>query len=111
MNRMDNKAYLNDIMKFIKILNKWREFTGDYSTKPIAVYKYPRTIVLRYIDTDKIYYYINMYKRTHKSKWINRYRGLIMKIKDRDVQRASKRIRVCNNSMVKLITRKRGMIR
>lgn len=111
MNGMDNEAYRNDTMKFIKYLTKWREFTGDYEREPLIKYKYPMTMVSIYIHTDKMYYYINMYKQTHKSKWISKYCDLVMGIKETEIPRVYKRIRIRNNIMAKLIKRKRGMIR
>jgi hypothetical protein len=111
MNGMDNEAYRNDIMKFIKYLNKWREFTGDYSRKPLVSYKYPVTMVSIYVHTGILYHHINMYKQTHKSKWISKYRDLIMGIKETELPHVYKHIRAYNNKISKLITRKRGMIR
>ena len=108
---MDSELYRNRIMEFIKCLNKWREFTGDYSTEPLISYKYPNTIILRHINTDKMYHYINMYKRTYKNKWVHKYRDLIMNIKDTEMPRLVKRVRICDNKFAKLIIRKRGIIR
>lgn len=108
---MDSELYRNRIMEFIKCLNKWREFTGNYEKEPLVSYGYPRTIILRYINTDKIYHYINMYEQTHKSKWIDKYRDLIISIKDVEIPNVRKFVRGYNNMMIKLIKRKRGMIR
>lgn len=105
---LDNKEYQNGIIEFIKYLNKWREFTGDYSREPLVNYKYPITMVSIYVDIDKLYHHINMYKRTYKSKWILKYRDLVMGIKETEIPRVYKRIRACNNNMAKLIKRKRG---
>lgn len=110
MNGMDNEAYRNDIMKFIKILNKWREFTGDYEREPLIKYKYPMTISV-YIRADILYHHVNMYKRTHKSKWIHKYRELVMGIKETVIPHVYGCVRAYNNKMSKLIIRKRGMIR
>mgnify|MGYP000857081461 CR=1 FL=1 len=108
---MDSELYRNRIMDFIKCLDKWRKYTGDYEREPLISYRYPITMVSVYIHTDKMYYYINMYKQTHKSKWISKYCDLVMGIKETEIPRVYKRIRICNNIMAKLIKRKRGMIR
>jgi len=110
MNGMDNEAFRNDIMKFIKYLNKWREFTGDYEREPLISYRYPMTISV-YIRTDILYHHVNMYKQTHKSKWISKYCDLVMGIKETEIPHVYECVRAYNNKMSKLITRKRGMIR
>ena len=110
MNGMDNEAFRNDIMKFIKMLNKWREFTGDYEREPLINYRYPMTISV-YIRTDILYHHVNMYKQTHKSKWISKYCDLVMDIKETVIPHVYECVRAYNNKMSKLITRKRGMIR
>lgn len=108
---MDNEEYRNGITKLIKYLTKWRSLTGNFEREPLISYRYPITIVSVYIHTDKMYYYINMYKRTRKSKWISKYCDLVMGIKETEIPRVYKRIRTCNNIVAKLIKRKRGMIR
>lgn len=110
MNGMDNEAFRNDIMKFIKYLNKWREFTGDYEREPLISYRYPMTISV-YIRTGILYHHVNMYKRTHKSKWIYKYRELVMGIEETVIPHVYGCVRAYNNKISKLITRKRGMIR
>lgn len=109
MNGMDNEAYRNDTMKFIKYLTKWREYTGDYRREPLISYKYPMTISV-YIRADILYHHVNMYKRTHNSKWIHKYRELVMGIKEIVIPHVYGCVRAYNNKMSKLIIRKRGRI-
>ena len=107
---MDNGLYRNDIMKFIKCLDKWRKYTGDYEREPLISYRYPMTISV-YIRADILYHHISMYKQTHKSKWIHKYRVLVMSIKETAIPHVYGCIRAYSNKMSKLITRKRGMMR
>lgn len=107
---MDNELYRNRIMEFIKCLNKWREFTGDYEKEPLVSYKYPMSISV-YINTDLLYRHVNMYKQTRKSKWIYKYRELVMGIKETVIPQVYECVRAYNSKMSKLIVRKRGMIR
>lgn len=109
MNGMNNEEYRNDIMNFIKYLTKWREFTGDNSREPLIKYKYPMTISV-YIRADILYHHVNMYKRTHKSKWVHKYRELVMGIKETVIPHIYGCVRAYNNKISKLITRKRGRI-
>ena len=109
MNGMDNEAYHNDITKFIKMLNKWREFTGNYEREPLIKYEYPMTISV-YIRADILYHHVNMYKQTHKSKWISKYRDLVMGIEETVIPHVYGCIRAYNNKISKLITRKRGRL-
>ena len=107
---MDNGLYRNDVIKLIKYLNKWRESTGDYEREPLIKYEYPMTISI-YIRADILYHHVNMYKQTHKSKWISKYCDLVMGIKETEIPHVYECVRAYNNKMSKLITRKRGMIR
>lgn len=107
MNGMDNEEYRNYVMKFIECLNKWREYTGDYRREPLISYRYPMTISV-YIHTDILYHHVNMYKRTHKSKWIHKYHELVIGIKETVIPHVYGCIRAYNNKISKLITRKRG---
>ena len=107
---MDNEEYRNGLSQFIKYLNKWREFTGNYEKEPLINYKYPMTVSI-YIHTDTLYRHVNMYKQTRKSKWIYEYRALVMDIKETVIPQVYECVRGYNNMMAKLIIRKRGKIR
>ena len=108
---MDNEEYRNGIIEFIKHLTEWRSIISESKREPLLSYRYPKTTVSVYIHTYKIYYCINMYRLTHKSKWISKYCDLITGIKETEMSCVYKRIRGYNNVMAKLITRKRGIIR
>ena len=108
MYEMDNELYRNSLAEFIKYLNKWRELTGNYKREPLVKYENPTNVVTIYINVNKIHHHINMYKWTHKSKWIHKYRDLIMSINETEMSYIYSYIRACNNNIAKLITRKRG---
>lgn len=107
---MNNESYHYGVIELVKYLTKWRELTGNDVREPLIKYRHPKSMVVVYIDADRIDYRINMYKQTHKSKWIYKYRNLVMSIKEAEIPCIFKYIRACNSNMAKLIKRKRGRL-
>ena len=108
----NSDAYHETILKYLETLKKWKEFTGEYSHPIICTDKIPAPRISPYyiINTIVLFYYIEKYVSTKKSKWITKYLKHINNpnciIGINNIIFTDKP----NKKLSKLITRKRGIL-
>ena len=101
------------ILRYLEMLKKWKEFTGEYSHP--AIYDddnklYIRTSPYFIINSLNLFYYIEKYVSTKKSKWISKY---IKHVNNPNCIIGFNNIILTdkpNKKLSKLITRKRGTL-
>ena len=100
------------ILRYLETLKKWKEFTGECSHPAIYTDKIPAPRISPYyiINTIVLFYYIERYVSSKKSKWITKY---IKHINNPSCIIGFNNIIFTdkpNRKLSKLITRKRGVI-
>ena len=108
----NSNAQHEAILRYLETLKKWKEFTGEYSHPAIYIDQVPAPRISPYyiINTITLFYYIERYVSSKKSKWITKY---IKHINNPNCILGFNNIIFSskpNKKLAKLITRKRGVI-